>query len=96
MKLNLKTTINNLAGKPLKNNEGQDVTLGEAVANILGSSETGGKMKMFILAKKFFEQESIELDEADLALVKKEVSTSRTYQGSLVSGQVELLLSEAK
>lgn len=92
MKLDLKKTINNFKGEALQDTDKKDLTLGEALSNILVSAEEGGKMKLFVLAKKFYEAESIDLDASDLALVKKVVSTSRAYSGSLVTGQVELLL----
>ena len=91
MKLNLKTTLKTLEGEPFKNNN-KDFTLGEALANMLSASEEQGKMKLYILATKFYEQESIDLDASDLALVKKVVASSRAYSGSLIQGQVELLL----
>ena len=96
MKIILTQTINDLSGKPLQNNEKKVVTLGEVLSNVVIASEEQGKMKLFLLAKKFFEQESIDLDASDLALVKKVVSNSRTYGGTLVLGQVELLLEGAK
>lgn len=96
MKIILTQTINDLSGKPLQNNEKKVVTLGEVLSNVVIASEEHGKMKLFLLAKKFFEQESIDLDASDLALVKKVVSNSRAYGGTLVLGQVELLLEGAK
>lgn len=96
MKIILTQTINDLSGKPLQNNEKKVVTLGEVLSNVVIASEEQGKMKLFLLAKKFFEQESIDLDASDLALVKKVVSNSHAYGGTLVLGQVELLLEGAK
>ena len=92
MKIDLKQTIKTLQGSPLKNDSGKEFTLGEALANMLSASEEQGKMKLYILATKFYEQESIDLDASDLALVKKVVASSRAYSGSLIQGQVELLL----
>lgn len=96
MKINLKQTINNLGGEPLLDNEKKELTLGEALSNIVLSAEEGGKMKLFILAKKFYENKEIDLDASDLALIKRVIASSKTYSGSLVTGQVELLLNELK
>jgi hypothetical protein len=91
MKLNLKTGLKNLAGEPLV--VGEEVyTLGQALSNITMLAEEGNKMKLFILAQKFFEQDSIELDASDLVLVKKVVANSKAYPGVLVLGQCALLL----
>lgn len=96
MKINLKTTIKNFKGEPLQDQEKKELTLGEVLSNILISDKTGGKMKLFVLAKKFYEQDSIDLDASDLALVKNAVKTSDIYAGALVIGQVELLLNDLK
>lgn len=77
-------------------NDNREVTLGEVLANILLAAEEGGKMKLFLLAKKFHEGEEVEIDAADLALIKSVVARSKIYSGALVTGQVELLLSEVK
>jgi hypothetical protein len=95
MKISLKQTINDLAGKPLKTPEGE-LTLGGALSNILLGSKTKGGMKIFLLAKKCFTDKELEVDSADLSLIKNEVKTSETYEGVLVTGQVELLLEEVK
>ena len=95
MKINLKQALKNLDGSPLKNGT-EVLTLGEAIGNILSASEEGGKLKLYVLATKFATQESVDLDASDYELVKNTISKSRAYSGSLVTGQVELLLSEAK
>lgn len=95
MKINLKETIKNIKGEPLKV-EDRELTLGEVLSNILLSSETGGKMKCFILAKECYDQKEVDVDASDFALIKKEVSASKIYSGSLVIGQAELFLNEIK
>lgn len=96
MKINLLQTINNLDGKPLKDEDKKDFTLGQALSNILLASKTKGGMKIFLLAKKCFEEKELEVDGADLALIKNEVKTSDAYGGVLVTGQCELLLESLK
>lgn len=96
MNINLKQPICNLKGEPLKDNEGEILTFGRALANILAGSKTKGGMKLFILAKKCFEQDVIEIDKADLGLIKNEVKSSEVYSGILVTAQCELLLEDIK
>ena len=91
MKINCKVLLKTLAGESLMNGK-ETLSLGEALANILSASEEQGKMKLYVLATKFYQQESVDLDASDLALVKKVVASSRAYAGALVQGQVELLL----
>lgn len=89
------TVLKNLKGVDLKNADGEVVTLGEALGNVLLSAKEQGKMKLYVLAQKCANNKSVEVDEADLALVKRAVSTSEIY-GALVLGQCEILLDEVK
>lgn len=91
MKINLKETIKSLKGEAILKDDKTEFTVGEALANVLISAQIGGKMKLFILAQKMFNDNSIELDNADFSLVKKMVADSNSY-GALVLGQLELLL----
>lgn len=90
MKLNLKESIKSLKGEALKGEDGE-FTVGQALANILSNSKAGGKMKLFILAQKCYKDKEIELDSADLSLIKETVKQSDIYN-TLVLGQVELYL----
>jgi len=94
MKINLRKELSSLNGEALKDGT-ETLTLGKALSNILSTSEEGGKMKLFILAKKFYEDKEVDLDAADLAIVKKAVEKTKIYT-PLVAGQVELLLAEVK
>jgi hypothetical protein len=96
MTINTKIAIKNLKGEDIKTQDDNVLTLGEAVSNILLSDLTGGKMKFFVLAKRFFNEEILELDSADFSLVKKCVSESKAYSGNLIIGQIEEILSEIK
>lgn len=91
--------LTTLEGKPLKSGE-EDLTIGKAIAEALLANKTGGRMKVFLLAKKFFSDEKVELDNADFALVKESVKTAEVYahQGfnTLVFGQIEEILEELK
>lgn len=95
MKINSKTTLKTLKGEAIKGAQDQDFTLGEAVSNILASTETGGKLKLFILAQKFATEDTIDVDTADLGLIKSSVENSKAYT-TLVTGQILQILEEVK
>lgn len=86
--------LKNLKGEELKDGE-EPFTLGIALGNILASSQEGGKMKMFLLATKLAQNKSVEVDSADLGVIKKAVESTKIYS-ALVAGQVEMLLDEIK
>ncbi len=48
-------------------------------ANILINSELKGVYKTYVLAKKFYNDKKVELDEADVLLVKEAVEASKSY-----------------
>lgn len=99
MKINTKTTIKNLAGKEVQINNGDDLvpwTIGDVIANILISSQEGGKMKMLSLAQDFYNKDEVSLDAADLALVKHIIDISKIYDNNLATGQILLYLENLK
>jgi hypothetical protein len=83
--MKIKNKLIDLKGKEV------ELTIGEAIANILINDDKGGKMKLYVLATKFTQQDNIELDKADLAMVKTAVETSKIYN-ALVIGQLLVLL----
>lgn len=91
MKINAKETIKNMDGEDAKGAEGVVLTVGMAIANVLLSAKEGGKMKMFVLAKKFWDDKMVEVDEADLSMIKIAVEKTDIYN-TLVIGQLLLLL----
>lgn len=93
MNINCKIKLKNLKGEDLMVSEGEVLTLGTALGNILSSGEEGGKMKCFILATKFASNDSVEVDTADFALIKSMTKSTKIYT-ALVAGQVEQMLEE--
>jgi len=85
--------LKDMFGKELAGDD--PLTLGKALGNILGSSEEGGKMKLFILGSKLCQEENVEVDEADLNLIKNAVKKTKIYN-AIVSGQCEFLLENVK
>ena len=91
MKINTQIKLKDLSGKELPGEN----TFGQFLANILIQSKTGGKMKMYTLATKLYNDKSVEVDASDLSLIKESIKTTEVYTG-LVSGQCELLLEDIK
>lgn len=91
MKINTKTELKTLWGKPLNDVEGNTYTLAEAIANVLLTDESGGKMKLYVLAERFAKEAELDLDAADLALVRGALERTTKYT-PLVAGQCLLLL----
>lgn len=87
MKINTKQAIKSLKNEDIKTPEGTIFTIGTPISNILLESKDGGKMKMFILAQKFFSDEIVDLDESDLILVKNAIEKTEQYN-NLVTGQI--------
>lgn len=94
MKINTKIAIKDLSGKEVKDGE-KVFTLGQALSNIVVGAKEGGKMKLYILGTKLFQDDTVEVDESDLNLIKSAVKSTEIY-GALVAGQCEMLLDEIK
>lgn len=90
MKIDASAPVLNLKGEPYKSEEGI-VTVGSVVSDALALDQTGGKMKLYVLAKKFFDGGEVELDAVDLSLVKKAVEECKQYN-NIIIGQVLLTL----
>ncbi len=89
------TPLKNLKGEVVKDQDGEVVTLGKALSNIIISAKEGGKMKLFIMGKKLFSQDKIDVDASDLALIKRTVESTEIYN-ALIAGQIEEILSNIK
>lgn len=92
--IQLKTVLLALNDEPIKNSEGKDFTVGEALANIMLSDKVKSfdKFKSYDMAKKFYKQESIELDAPDFEKVKAIVKESE--YSPVVAGQIEEIFSK--
>lgn len=88
MKINTKKSIVNLDKKAIPfGDSGKDFTVGNALSNILSNAKTKDKMKFWILAQKCYEQDSVEIDDADLKQVEKAIEDTEIYNNS-VCGQI--------
>ncbi len=96
MKINTQQELKDLAGKPLTDETGEKAKLGRVISTMLLGAEEGGKMKMFVLAQKFYNDKVVELDSSDFSLVKSIVEKSKAFPNALVTGQVALILENLK
>lgn len=95
MKIDTGRLVKTLKDEPYQY-DGRDLTVGHAMAEALASNDAGGKMKLFILAQKAYKSDGeMEVDEVDLALIKKAVEACGAYN-NLILGQVLLAIDAAK
>ena len=95
MKIDTKKILVNLKGENLKNDKDEPVTVGDAIGNIIITSDIGGKMKMYVLAKKFVSEKEVDVDDADLLMIKDSIEKSKVYN-ALVCGQILQLIEASK
>lgn len=92
MIINTKTILTDLKGKPLTDPETKEpVVLGDVIGNILLTAKAGGKLKCFVLAQKLATQDTVDVDESDLALIKEATKETQVYN-NLVAGQALVIL----
>lgn len=89
-----KEVLKNFKGDTLKAFGNDDLTVGVALSEILLQAEEGSKMKMFVMAQRFYEGKEIEVDKVDLQLIKNAIEKTKAFPGSLVTGQLLLILSK--
>lgn len=95
MKIQANKPMKNYDGKDLMESEKEVLTIGHAISAILSSAEQGGKMKIFVLAQKFFTEKEVEIDNADVDLIEKIIEASKGFK-AVVTGQLLLMFSELK
>lgn len=95
MQIDPKQVLKGLAGKQYETPDKEPLTLGMVVAEALGTSPVAGKMKSYVLAQKFWNDEKIELDAADVTLVRNAIESCTSYN-NLVLGQALVLLEASK
>jgi len=96
MKILTKQVLKDLDGKPIPKLGGGALTLGIAIAQMLTNREakTGfDPLKTYILATKFYDNDEVDIDDADWMKVKK-LLESNTADSALVVGQVLKILNQ--
>lgn len=94
MKIQTNQTIKVLTGEVMKDGE-HDVTFGKVVGTMLANSKSGADpVKLWILAEKFYTQDEIEIDEADMTIVENAIKEAEFIP--LVKGQALQMLRDAK
>ncbi len=96
MKIKADETLKYLSGEELKDEDNTVVTVGKILSNILLADKSGGKMKLYHLAQKFYSEKEVELDKSDLELVKKAVENSQGLSNLLTGQILEKLIDNAK
>lgn len=99
MKIQAGEKLYTFDGKPFKVGAGEqaeDITVGQVLAEILAADGSGGKMKMYSLAKKLFDgKETVEVDKADLIMIKSCVEKTKMYS-VVICGQLMEKLEDIK
>lgn len=94
MKVDTTQVLKNIAGQPMKDNDGNgnviDATLKLALVNSILSSvqkESGvDKVKKYELAKRVYENDEVDLNEDEIKLIKDRVAEA--FQSPLIVGQI--------
>jgi len=60
-----------LDGKPVKDAEDKDITIGKLLSGLLASANKGDALKLFNWAQKLYNGESLDLDESDKSTLKE-------------------------
>lgn len=84
--MNLKETLLDLDGKPIKNGE-EDLTVGRALAEILVRAKSTDPLRSYLLGRKLVESETLEPDKAEKEFIQ---NTIRSFEGYsvLIKGQL--------
>src|ERR1035437_6626709 len=91
-KIEANQTLKNFKGEDLKGENNEVLTIGKAISNVLVLAQEGNKMKLFVLAQRFYTENGfIELDDSDFLLVKKAVESDKAYS-TMVTGQLLVVL----
>lgn len=100
MKINTKLPIKSFNGEVVQETiaDGKSVviTFGKVISEILLQDKSGGKMKMFVMAQNFYNQDEVSLDSVDFNLVKTAIENSNVYNSNLVTGQILIYLDSLK
>lgn len=94
MKIQTGKKVLTLKGEAYKQGD-EELLVGHVIAEALAGDRTGGKMKMYLLAQRAYEQKELDVDAADLKLIKTSVEQCTTYNNVIV-GQVLAELEEVK
>lgn len=92
--INTREILRTTKGIPVKTPQGEPVTFGDVISDILINHKIGGKMKCYVLAQKFTTEGTVYLDEADLELVKEAIKVTEHWN-ALVA-QILIRLEETK
>lgn len=92
--LHTKETVKSFDGSDIIDDEGNPLTLGRAVAMILNNTDVAGKKTLYNLAKKFWNDEEVELGASDLEVIEKATEKTTLFT-AVVCGYILETLAEA-
>lgn len=94
MKIKSSQVLKNLLGKNIKNDDDSDYKVGQGIGDALLRTDRGNKMKNFILARKFYEEDEVNVDSADLKHIVEVVENDKGM--TIVNGQILELIEKWK
>ena len=86
--LDFNKSLNGLDGKALKDQDGNDLTLGRFLSGFLASHTKGDALKFFGWAQKLYNGEAIDLDDSDKETLKEFV---KSHDGLTVLSKAQIL-----
>jgi len=86
--LEFNKTLNGLDGKPLKESEGKEVTLGRFLSGFLANHTKGDALKFFSWAQKLYAGENLDLDESDKETLKEFI---KSHEGLTILSKAQML-----
>ena len=81
-------TLNGLDGKPLKEGDGKEVTLGRFLSGFLASHTKGDALKFFSWAQKLYSGENLDLDDSDKEPLKEFI---KSHESMTVLSKAQML-----
>ena len=94
IKISTSPKLYRLDGGPLQS-LGNDLTVGTAISGILAAKRSKDPVRAYNLAKKFYDQEEVELSVSDFTFVRKEIDNDEGWNNTTI-GQLFIHLDEAK
>ncbi len=95
MKILADTVLKTLKGEPYQTADKTDLLLGQVLAETLATDQTSGKFKLYTLAQKLFSDKIVEVDAADLSLIKQALEKTTSYN-NIIIGQALGMLEDVK
>lgn len=91
-KISLRDNLLDFSGQPLRDDRGELVTAGRALATILNFRQNDpDPLRAYALSQKMYQDETIELNQSDVEYVEAAIKANGSYY-PLVKGQLIMIL----